>query len=104
VKRAEAATPEVLDQLKEAVFEEVRPLTSIRREFHATLFPRTDAERGSELAERTRAQVRRLLDALTSLDGLDPHLTDESRRVLERLESELSSLAKPTDEDAAASA
>ncbi|MBM4375574.1 MAG: hypothetical protein FJ095_10855 [Deltaproteobacteria bacterium] len=100
-KRAEAAPPEVLDQLKDAVFEEVRPLTSIRREFHATLFPKSETERANELAERTRAQVRRLLDALTSVDGLDPNLTDESRRVLERLEVELTSLASPLPEDAA---
>lgn len=102
-RRADDAAPGVLDQLKEAVFEEARPLAAIRREFHATLFPQSDEERASELAERTRAQVRRLLDALSSVDGLDPRTCDDSRRALERLEQALAKLTR-SEEDAAASA
>lgn len=93
------SSPEVLDKLKGAVFEEARPLAAIRRQFHEALYPKGDDERSAELVERTRAQVRRLLDALASVDGLRTTTRDEARRSLERLESELVTIAARTERD-----
>ncbi|MBM4357724.1 MAG: hypothetical protein FJ096_06395 [Deltaproteobacteria bacterium] len=101
-KRADAVAPEVLDQLKDAVFEDARPIAAIRREFHATLYPKSEDERAAEHAERTRAQVKRLLDALPALDGIPPTTRAEVQRVLERLEAELARLATPAADAASA--
>lgn len=97
-RRAEAPAPEVIEELKTAVFEEARPLASIRREFHATLYPKSDAELAAEHAERTRAQVRRVLDALASVERLAPTTLHAATEVLARLERELAALASHAPE------
>jgi hypothetical protein len=99
-RRPDAVAPDVIEQLKDAVFEEARPIAAIRREFQETLYPKSEEERAAEQAERTRAQVRRLLDALPALDGLPSATRAEAQRVLERLEAELLALAEPTSSDA----
>jgi hypothetical protein len=83
---------EVIDQLKGAVFEDARPVASIRREFHGTLFPKDEQQAAAEHVERTRAQVRRLLDALPSVDGLSEPTLRSATKALEEVERELISL------------
>lgn len=94
-RRAETPTVEVIDALRDAVFEEARPVAAIRREFHATLYPKSETEVATEHAERTRAQVRRLLDALPTVTGLAALSLRDATAALERLDRELTSLATP---------
>ncbi len=92
---------EVIDQLKDAVFDHARPVASIRREFHSTLFPKSPDEIAAERAERARAQVVRLIDALGGIDGLDEATVADATRVLGTLERELQALAGAADDPAA---
>ena len=97
-RRAEAPTPEVLDALRDAVFDEARPVSAIRREFHATLSPKSEAEVATDYAERTRAQVRRLLDALPLVSGLASSTLRDATATLERLDRELNAIATPAEQ------
>lgn len=92
-QRAEAPPPEVINALRDAVFDEARPVAAIRKEFHSTLYPKNDVELATEHAERTRAQVRRLLDTLPTVAGLDPKTLRDASGALERLAAELTMLA-----------
>lgn len=97
------APPEVIERLRDAVFDEARPMAALRREFHAELYPRNDNEAAAERAERTRAQVRRLIDALPTIEGLGESTVRDTTAALEALERELTALASPLDASTAES-
>jgi hypothetical protein len=91
----------LIDQLKGAVFDEARPVASIRKQFHATLFPKRDEGLLHEHTERTRAQVRRLVDALSTVHGIDDDTLRDATRVLEALERALTLLVESAEGAAA---
>jgi hypothetical protein len=81
---------EVLDELREAVFDEGRPVSAIRRQFNPVLYPKSDDQCALEALEKASAAARRVANLLHSIDGLSP------RRVLE-VEAALLALQQDLD-------
>jgi hypothetical protein len=76
--RAEAAhgdrggpSDEVLAELRQAVFDEARPLGALRRQFNPVIFAKDEEESSRERLERADAAARRLLDLLPDLEVSD---------------------------------
>jgi hypothetical protein len=94
---SEPPHPDVIDELKQAVFEEGAPVTALRKRFDPIIHPKSEATLHYEAAQRTRSAVRRLSGMLADVE-LDTSLVAEVREALERLEEalelSLTSLAK----------
>jgi hypothetical protein len=95
--QSEPPPVEVIDELKQAVFEEGAPVTALRKRFDPVIHPKSEATQKYEAAQRTRSAVRRLSAMLSEAD-LDDELVAEARETLEKLEEALelalTSLAK----------
>lgn len=85
---SEPPPPEVIEELKQAVFEEVAPVTQLRKRFDPIIHPKSEATQRYEAAQRVKSAVRRLSGLLGEVD-LDAALVDEARAMLERLEEAL---------------
>jgi hypothetical protein len=81
--------PEVLDELRHAVFEEARPVTALRRQFNPLLQPRSEDEQAKEAAEKASAAARRLAALLPGVRALRRSRINEVVAMLEELQREL---------------
>jgi len=84
--------PEVVDELREAVFEQARPVSAIRRQFNSVLYPKSDDQRALEALERTNAAARRIAALLPTIDGLSSRRVREVEAALEGLQQDLDRL------------
>src|SRR5690606_29860856 len=87
--RRDELAPEVLDELRHAVFEEGAPVNALRRRFDPILKPTTDDEQRAESIRKVRAASRKLRGQIAALEDIDGELVAEVDRVLEALEREL---------------
>lgn len=81
---------DVLDELHRAVFEEMRPVQELRKEFNPVLYAKSDDQQLLERLQRARSGVRRLVGILPDLEGV-------SARTIADVESALQSLHKDLD-------
>lgn len=87
---SEPPPPEVIDELKQAVFEEGAPVTQLRKRFDPIIHPKSDETLRYEAAQRARSAVRRLSGMLSEVP-VDEAIVDDVRGALEKLEEALES-------------
>jgi len=91
---------DVLDELHRAVFEEMRPVQELRKEFNPVLYAKTDDEQLLERLQRARSGVRRLVGILPDLEGVSARTISEVEQALQVLHKDLERLisqVKQTD-------
>lgn len=83
---------DVLSELKAAIFDDVRPLAAVRKEFGPVLFEKKASERERELLEKTRVAARRLLGLLRNVDSVPAREKDAAVTAVEALEARITTL------------
>lgn len=91
-KRVDDAPAEVVERLRQAVFEEQRPVSALRREFNDVLYAKSPQERALEAVQRARGQVERLSQALPEIEGLSSRRVAQVDRTLSELGEDLDRL------------
>ena len=97
-----AGPPEVLEELREAVFDQEQPVGSLRRKFHPVLFVKSDEENQLAALERLNSTVKRLVDTLPNVDGLAPERVSSVAATLTELQMELEDLVARAQQRVAA--
>ncbi|MCA9638512.1 MAG: hypothetical protein KC420_20930 [Myxococcales bacterium] len=87
--KAEEA-PEVIREVRQAVFDEGQPLAELRKRFDPVLYPRPKGAERLEIIQKASAAARKLAELLPDIDGL------EDKRV-QRIETELGALRQELD-------
>jgi hypothetical protein len=90
VETAEA--PEAIQELRQAVFDESRPVSSLRREFHPILFKKSDDEATREALEKANSYAQRLCRILPDVPGLSKTRVAETAAALDGLCRDLDTL------------
>ncbi len=83
---------ELLDELKQAIFEDQVNASSLRRRFNPALNPKPEGDPKKELLARVRQSVRRLEEMLVSVDGLSEERVEHVTSALEELRRDLDAL------------
>lgn len=91
-RATENHVPEVVEALHQAVFEEARPVTSLRREFNPVLYARSPDEEVLAAMERAQQAAQRLASTVPALEGLRRQRVAEVVGALEGLARELGEL------------
>ncbi|MBC7174492.1 MAG: hypothetical protein H5U40_18745, partial [Polyangiaceae bacterium] len=87
-----ALSSEVVDELRQAVFEEGAPVAALRRRFDPVLRPTSEDERRVEAAKKTSSAAKRLGDQIAELDGIDAEVAANVESALEALRRELDAI------------
>lgn len=87
-----AVDPEVVDELRHAVFEEGAPVSDLRKRFNPVLNPKPEGAEQMDAIRRTTATVRRLERMIEDIDGLGRPTVRASLDALEALREELTDL------------
>ncbi len=87
--------PEVLEELRHAVFEEGAPVASLRRRFDPVIRPTSDDERRADAARKLSAAARRLAEQLGAVEGLDADVVATTTDALDALRAALDALVAP---------
>jgi hypothetical protein len=87
-----AVSPEVVDELRHAVFEEGAPVSDLRKRFNPVLNPRPEGAEELDAIRRTTATVRRLERSIEDIDGLRRTTVRGALDALEALREELTEL------------
>lgn len=66
----ETPSNEVVSDLKQAVFDEQKPVTSLRRRFNGVIFTKSHDENALQIMEKANAAAQRLCNWLPNIDGL----------------------------------
>lgn len=85
--------PEVVDDLRKAVFDEQLPVTELRKRFDPILKPKTEEDARMEQLHKTSACVRRLAQLLESADFVEDDRKKSIMADLDELSRELDSVA-----------
>lgn len=85
--------PEVVEELRRAVFDENLPVAALRKRFEPVLRPKTDADARLDQLQRTSAATRKLAALLEGADFLDDDRRTSLLADLAALEGELDALA-----------
>jgi hypothetical protein len=96
-----APAPEVLDELRAAVFEEGKPVTSLRRQFNSVLFAKSEPEQALEALSRAQSTAERLAGMLGDVPGLSPVRAADVSAALVGLRAELGTLIEEAQARAA---
>ncbi|MCA9620009.1 MAG: hypothetical protein KC731_13380 [Myxococcales bacterium] len=83
---------EVVDDLRRAVFEEQRPVTSLRRRFNDVLFTKSHDENALAIMEKAHGAAERLCSLLPNVEGLDKGRVAEVAAALDGLIRDLEGL------------
>ncbi len=89
-RRGEGEFPEVLQEVKQAVFDEGQPVTELRKRFDQVLFPRPKGAEKLDVIRNAAAAARALAELLADSEGAD------AKRI-QRLEIELGGLREELD-------
>ena len=87
-----AVSPEVVDELRHAVFEEGAPVSDLRKRFNPALNPRPEGAEELDAIRRTTATVRRLERSIEDIEGLRRTTVRGALDALEALREELTEL------------
>lgn len=91
-------SPERVDELKHAVFDEGQPLKEIRNRFDEVFFPKPQGQEDLDVHRRAAATTRKLLDLLPQVEGLAPTKLDRVRNMLHDLGEHLQKQIGPMRE------
>ncbi len=80
---------EVIDELRQAVFEEGAPVASLRRRFDPVIRPTSEEERKIDNARKASAAAKRLSEQVTEIEGIDADVVAAAESALEALRREL---------------
>jgi hypothetical protein len=89
---ADASSDEVIADLRQAVFDDAKPVNLLRRQFNPILCPRSDEDVAREALERASSAARRLLSILSGVRGLPKRRVNEVTAALEALDRDLALL------------
>lgn len=89
---AEGPPREVIDELKQAIFEDQINPSSLRRRFNPMLNPRPEVDPKKELLARVKAQAKRLEELLGGVEGLTEERVEQVTSALEELRADLDQL------------
>lgn len=82
----------VVEELKQALFEDHASAPTLRRRFGEVLNPKTDEEHRRMLLSRVRSSARRLEGLVTQVDGLSEERVESVTTCMEELRSDLDAL------------
>jgi len=91
--RAAPPPPEVVDEMKRAVFDEQLPVSALRKRFDPILKPKTEEDAKLDQVHRTSAAVRKLVSQLEASDFLDDDRKKSLLADLDALNGELDVIA-----------
>lgn len=97
-KRSPAPPPEVLGELRSAVFDEGQPVGELRKRFDPVLHPRPKGADRLELLNKASAAARKLAELLPDIDGLPDKRVRRLEEELGALRDDLEALAEPLRE------
>lgn len=80
-------------ELKKAVFDDLEPVTTLRKRFNPVLYSKSDEEEERARFERASNASRRLRESIARLDGLSTGRVASVTAALEGLEQELERLS-----------
>ena len=89
-RRGDDEIPELLQEVKHAVFDEGQPVTELRKRFDPVLFPRPKGAEKLDVIRKASAAARSLAELLPDIEGLD------GKRI-QRIEAELGGLREELD-------
>lgn len=92
-QRAAPPPPEVVEDLRKAVFEEGLPVAQLRKKFDPILKPKTDDEARLEQLHKTSAAVRKLMQFLEVAEFIGDDRRKQLIADLEELGAELDAMA-----------
>ncbi|MDC0669123.1 hypothetical protein [Nannocystis radixulma] len=90
--------PEVLDELKSAVFDEGQPVAELRKRFDPVLHPRPKGAEKLDMLNKASAAARKLAELLPDLDGLPEKRVRRLEEELGALRDDIEALAEPLRE------
>jgi len=102
--REPAVDRNLVDQLREAVFEEGAPVTELRKRFNPLFHPKPSGAEQLDTIRRATASVRRLEKMIEEIDGLRRPTVRATLDSLEALREELTRLLERTKAQYAKSA
>ena len=94
--RERAVDQDVVDELRNAVFEEGAPVTELRKRFNAVFHPKPEGVEKMDAIRRTTAVARRLERMIEDIDGLHRPTVRAALDSLEALREELTELLEQT--------
>lgn len=83
---------EVIDELKQAIFEDQINASSLRRRFNPILNPKPETDPKKELLARVRQSARRLEEMLADVEGLSEERVEQVTTALAELRRDLDAL------------
>lgn len=95
---ARAHAPEVLTELKTAVFDEGQPVAELRKRFDPVLHPRPKGAEKLDLLNKASAAARKLAELLPDIDGLPEKRVRRLEEELGALRDDIEALAEPLRE------
>jgi hypothetical protein len=91
-----AVDPEVVDELKHAVFEEGAPVSDLRKRFNPVFHPKPEGVEQMDAIRRATAAARRLERMIEEIDGLRRPTVRAGLDALEALREDLTELLERT--------
>lgn len=82
----------VVEDLKQAVFEEQKPVTALRRQFNGVIFTKSNDENALAIMEKANAAAERLCHWLPNIEGLGRDRVAETAAALDGLIRDLEAL------------
>lgn len=83
---------DVVEELKQAIFEDQVSTPSLRRRFNPMLHPKDESDVRRDLLNKVRASARRLEAMLTEVDGLEEDRVEQVTAALEELRRDIDAL------------
>lgn len=84
--------PEVVEELRRAVFDEGKPVAVLRRTLGPMLFPKAPGQAEVEAMKKASGAAQRLAKQLEGVEGLSPARRDHTAKALAHLVDELATL------------
>ena len=104
VPNERAVAQDVVDELREAVFEEGAPVTELRKRFNPVFNPKPEGAEQIDAIRRATAAARRLERMIEEIDGLRRPMVRTTLESLEALREDLTELLEHTKAQYAKSA
>lgn len=83
---------DVVDELKQAIFEDHVSSPSLRRRFNPVLHPKPETDARRELLTKVRSSARRLEEMLGAIEGLSEERVERVTSALEELRQDIEAL------------